>query len=78
MLRAFDLSASVARYLSGRHGHPAQGQSQDLIVTTDDATSERHDMRFVEEEGTVGSSLGMREAIRPALLVLQRPSSQSH
>ena len=30
----------------------------------DDATHEHHDLRFVEEEGTVSSFLGIREVIR--------------
>jgi hypothetical protein len=40
------------------------GQQWDLIVTMDDATSEHYEMRFVEEEGTVSSFLGMH-ALRP-------------
>jgi hypothetical protein len=40
------------------------GQRWDLIVTMDDATNEHYDMRFVEEEGTVSSLLGIREVIR--------------
>lgn len=39
-------------------------QKWDLIVTMDDATSEHYDMRFVEEEGTSSSFLGIREVIR--------------
>jgi hypothetical protein len=39
------------------------GQEWDLIVTMDDATSEHYDMRFVEEEGTVSSFLGLRKVI---------------
>lgn len=38
-------------------------QMWDLIVTMDDATSEHYDMRFVEEEGTASSFLGMRTVI---------------
>lgn len=40
------------------------GQMWDLIVTLDDATSEHYDMRFVEEEGTASSFLGIGEVIR--------------
>ena len=39
------------------------GKVWDLIVTMDDATSEHYDMRFVEEEGTASSFLGMRAVI---------------
>jgi len=39
------------------------GRFWDLIVTMDDATNEHYDMRFVEEEGTVSSFLGIREVI---------------
>jgi Winged helix-turn helix len=39
------------------------GQTWDLIVTMDDATSEHYDMRFVEEEGTASSFLGIRTVI---------------
>jgi hypothetical protein len=39
-------------------------QVWDLIVTMDDATNEHYDMRFVEEEGTASSFLGIREVIR--------------
>jgi hypothetical protein len=39
------------------------GQCWDLIVTMDDATSEHYDMRFVEEEGTTSSFLGLRKVI---------------
>lgn len=39
------------------------GQRWDLIVTMDDATSEHYDMRFVGEEGTASSFLGMRAVI---------------
>jgi hypothetical protein len=38
-------------------------QMWDLIVTMDDATNEHYDMRFVDEEGTVSSILGIREVI---------------
>lgn len=40
------------------------GQMWDLIVTMDDATNEHYDMRFVEEEGTASSFLGLREVVR--------------
>lgn len=39
-------------------------QMWDLIVTMDDATSEHYDMRFVEEEGTISSFLGIRTVIQ--------------
>ena len=39
------------------------GKMWDLIVTMDDATSERYSMFFVEEEGTVSSFRGMRDII---------------
>lgn len=35
----------------------------DLIVTMDDATNAHYDMRFVEEEGTASSFLGIRAVI---------------
>ncbi len=35
----------------------------DLIVTMDDATNEHYSMRFVEEEGTVSSLLGVRDVL---------------
>jgi hypothetical protein len=38
-------------------------QMWDLIVTMDDATNAHYDMRFVEEEGTASSFLGMRTVI---------------
>lgn len=41
----------------------APDQQWDLIVTMGDATSEHYDMRFVEEEGTASSFLGIREVI---------------
>ncbi|GHT95121.1 hypothetical protein AGMMS49545_17520 [Betaproteobacteria bacterium] len=40
-----------------------EGQWHDLIVTMDNATGERYDMRRVEEEGTVSSLSGMRQVI---------------
>jgi hypothetical protein len=39
------------------------GHLWDLIVTMDDATNEHYDMRFVEEEGTASSFLGIRTVI---------------
>lgn len=39
------------------------GQSWDLIVTMDDATSEHYSMFFVEEEGTASSFRGVRDVI---------------
>lgn len=38
-------------------------QIWDLIVTMDDATSEHYDMRFVDEEGTASSFLGIRAVV---------------
>ena len=38
-------------------------QIWDLIVTMDDATNTHYDMRFVEEEGTASSFLGLRAMI---------------
>ena len=35
----------------------------DLIVTMDDATNEHYSMRFVEEEGTVSSLLGVKDVL---------------
>ena len=40
------------------------GPCRDLIVTMDDATDEPDDMRWVEEEGTVSSVLGIGEVLR--------------
>jgi len=39
------------------------GVKWDLVVTMDDATSEHDSMRFVEEEGTASSFLGVRDVI---------------
>jgi transposase len=39
------------------------GVKWDLVVTMDDATSEHYSMRFVEQEGTASSVLGVREVI---------------
>jgi transposase len=39
------------------------GQTWDLIVTMDDATSEHYSMFFVEEEGTASSFQGVRDVI---------------
>ncbi len=39
------------------------GVKWDLVVTMDDATSEHYSMRFVEEEGTASSLLGVRDVI---------------
>jgi hypothetical protein len=39
------------------------GQQWDLIVTRDDATTERYSAFFVEEEGTMSSLQGLREVI---------------
>lgn len=39
------------------------GQYWDLIVTMDDATNEHYSMRFVEQEGTHSSFLGIRDVI---------------
>lgn len=39
------------------------GVKWDLVVTMDDATSEHYSMRFVEQEGTASSFLGVREVI---------------
>jgi transposase len=39
------------------------GVKWDLVVTMDDATSEHDSMRFVEQEGTASSVLGVREVI---------------
>lgn len=41
----------------------AEGQYWDLIVTMDDATNEHYSMRFVEEEGTHSSLLGVKEVL---------------
>lgn len=38
-------------------------QIWDLIVTMDDATGEHYDMRFVDEEGTASSFLGIRAVV---------------
>lgn len=39
------------------------GVKWDLVVTLDDATSEHYSMRFLEQEGTASSFLGVREVI---------------
>ncbi len=39
------------------------GQYWDLIVTMDDATNEHYSMRFVEEEGTHSSLVGVKEVL---------------
>ena len=39
------------------------GEKWDLVVTMDDATSEHYSMRFVEQEGTASSFLGVRDVI---------------
>jgi len=39
------------------------GAKWDLVVTLDDATNEHYSMRFVEEEGTASSFLGVRDVI---------------
>ena len=39
------------------------GSYWDLIVTMDDATNEHYSMRFVEEEGTVSSLLGVNDVL---------------
>lgn len=39
------------------------GVKWDLVVTMDDATNEHYSMRFVEEEGTASSFLGVRDVI---------------
>jgi len=39
------------------------GAYWDLIVTMDDATNEHYSMRFVEEEGTESSLLGVRDVL---------------
>ena len=39
------------------------GARWDLVVTMDDATNEHYSMRFVEEEGTASSFLGIRDFI---------------
>lgn len=39
------------------------GVKWDLVVTMDDATSEHYSMRFVEQEGTASSFLGVRDVI---------------
>ena len=52
------------------------GQTWDLIVTMDDATSEIYSAFFVEEEGTMSSLRGISNVVfgqRPVFLVLQRP-----
>ncbi len=36
----------------------------DLIVTMDDATNEHYSMRFVEQEGTVSSLLGVKDVLK--------------
>jgi len=36
----------------------------DLIVTMDDATNEHYSMRFVEEEGTTSSLLGVKDVLK--------------
>ena len=40
-----------------------EGQYWDLIVTMDDATNEHYSMRFVEEEGTHSSLLGVKDVL---------------
>lgn len=40
-----------------------EGQYWDLIVTMDDATNEHYSMRFVNEEGTHSSLLGVRDVL---------------
>ena len=39
------------------------GVKWDLVVTMDDATNEHYSMRFVDEEGTASSFLGVRDVI---------------
>jgi transposase len=39
------------------------GAKWDLVVTMDDATNEHYSIRFVEEEGTASSFLGVRDVI---------------
>ncbi len=44
--------------------HPwVEGQYWDLIVTMDDATNEHYSMRFVDEEGTHSSLLGVKDVL---------------
>ena len=54
----------------------------DLIVTMDDATSERYSMFFVDEEGTASGFLGVAEVIRthglPCALYTDRGSHYGH
>ncbi len=45
--------------------------SWDLIVTLDDATNKHYSMRFVEEEGTHSSLLGVKDVLK------QRPSKRT-
>lgn len=40
-----------------------EGQYWDLIVTMDDATNEHYSMRFVDEEGTHSSLLGVKDVL---------------
>jgi hypothetical protein len=40
-----------------------EGQYWDLIVTMDDATNEHYSMRFVDEEGTHSSLLGIKDTL---------------
>ena len=47
------------------------GKYWNLIVTLDDATNEHYSMRFVDEEGTHSSFLGVKD-IRLVLLVIHR------
>jgi len=44
--------------------HPwVEGKCWDLIVTLDDATNEHYSMRFVDEEGTHSSFLGVKDVL---------------
>ena len=55
------------------------GVKWDLVVTMDDATHEHYSMRFVEEEGTASSLLGVRDVIeRRGLFAARYTDRGSH
>lgn len=60
------LPAAIEGMMLHQDGSPHQwvaDQYWDLIVTMDDATNEHYSMRFVEQEGTWSSFLGIRDVI---------------
>ena len=60
------LPAAIAGMMLHQDGSTHQwvvDQYWDLIVTMDDATNEHYSMRFVDEEGTLSSFLGVRDVM---------------